>query len=80
MKTGLYKLTPAQAKKLGVEDLDQGSVLIHMSDKSPKRLNKYADLARDMVLGDEECEIDEHPIYSEAEDGVWVSAWLWVCK
>lgn len=33
-------------------------------------------LAREQVT--EELEIDEYPEVSEADDGVWVQAWVWV--
>jgi hypothetical protein len=29
-------------------------------------------------LEPDELEIDIHPAYSEADEGIWVSAWIWV--
>jgi hypothetical protein len=35
------------------------------------------DLARDRH-GNEELQIDEDAVISEADDGAWVAAWVWI--
>jgi len=35
-------------------------------------------IAKAMLETDDDLVIDEHPIVSEAEEGVWVNSWLWV--
>ena len=33
--------------------------------------------ARDRYA-DDECEIDDEPLVSVADEGIWVSAWVWI--
>lgn len=69
MLTGLFTKDGKQ--------LTQAEVLKHISDRSPE-LRPYADRARKSHKVDAECAVDDEPIFSESNDGVWVSAWLWV--
>lgn len=34
--------------------------------------------ARDSIISTDDIEIDDRPILSIADEGVWVNAWLWV--
>lgn len=31
-------------------------------------------------FGDDDCRIDDMPVISEADNGVWVGGWLWVAN
>lgn len=59
--------------------LDQATVLEAMHDADPhvKDHDGAIDAARSNYC-DDECEIDDKPLLSIADDGVWVSAWVWV--
>ena len=37
-----------------------------------------AEIAEARTRCNDECEIDDYPVLSESDAGVWVSAWLWV--
>lgn len=39
--------------------------------------DKYPDYAADVATNDD-LEVDDSPLYSYGEDGVWVSAWVFV--
>lgn len=52
----------------------QGDVLVAYADKNHAR---HIAQAREAYANDE-CEIDDNPMVSEGDDGVWVSAWVWV--
>lgn len=53
---------------------NQAEVLDHFYDPQYDHLIKRAE---DRYASDE-IEIDDKPIFSPAENGTWVSAWLWV--
>lgn len=55
---------------------DQGEVLklFHQPE-----LMSFAEAARKKYASDD-VEIDDEPVFSEADDGVWTSAWLWTPK
>jgi hypothetical protein len=43
-------------------------------------LAKFAAAARTIYAdpSDDDIEIDDDPLFSDTDDGVWVSGWLWV--
>lgn len=67
------------------EALNVGSVdglieIVKRWDQEKANLDNFSgeiEEARDNYATDE-CEIDDCPAVSEADNGVWVSAWVWV--
>lgn len=60
--------------------LDQATVLKVMSDRAqgrPDWMTGAKTVARNEYQTDE-IEIDDAPLQSRGDDGVWVSAWVWV--
>ena len=56
---------------------------IHEAEGAIREREEFADLiqqARDDYTTDSSCdvEIDDDPVLSVADEGVWVSAWVWV--
>lgn len=57
--------------------MTQGEVLSVLSSYFKGDYDGYAQAARDFY-GANDVEIDDTPLFSEADRGVWVSAWVWV--
>ena len=56
---------------------------IHEAEGAIREREEFADLiskARDDYTMDSSCnvEIDDDPVLSVADEGIWVSAWVWV--
>lgn len=75
---GVQMDTLAENFNTGFFTPNQGETLVHFSRQSPE-LRPYADAAEAEYANDE-LEIDDDPIYSEGDEGVWVGAWVWVRK
>lgn len=66
------------------KEIDQLAQLLNtelfFTTQEPKKSDKiYRDFARDNY-GTDEVQVDEDAVFSDAEEGVWVEAWLWVVK
>lgn len=70
-----------EAKNLSAESLALlNSAVAKVKDTQEER-KAYADeiqLARDHYKVDDDLEIDDDPVLSVADDGVWVSSWIWI--
>lgn len=52
-----------------------------MGDMTPERKYELAKIAEEKYCSNtDDIEIDELPNFSEAEDGIWVQAWVWLTK
>jgi hypothetical protein len=65
------------AIKAGV--VTQAEVLTALGECQPETLQWAAQIARGENATDD-LEIDHLPLFSDADDGVWVSAWIFVYK
>jgi hypothetical protein len=54
--------------------LDQAEVLTALATSAPAQFPEYAE----RVDTDDDLEVDDNPLYSRSDSGVWVSAWVWV--
>lgn len=80
-------LTPAQKQQalyavfraLLKQGLTQAEVLelLHDADPNVKDHDGTIEAARSNYA-DDDCEIDDKPLLSVADEGVWVSAWVYV--
>lgn len=59
--------------QLNSDGIDQGQALNHFGVKDE---HPYVEAARKRT--NDNLEIDDCPLISEADNGVWVSAWIWV--
>lgn len=70
----------AYIKDNGLSQAEVLTVLSLMDDGDDELdYGDIVDTARDLYC-DSSCdvEIDDHPLFSETDDGCWVSAWVWV--
>lgn len=69
----------AEFHALLIAGLDQGAALQAMSEFS-KANEDFSDAISDAhsQYANDDVEIDAFPLISEADKGVWVSAWVWV--
>lgn len=65
--------TLAENLNTGFFEPEQADMLVHFHQP---HLMPYAN----QVETNDELEVDDRPIFSEADDGVWVGAWVWVAK
>lgn len=63
----------ARFKRLLEHGLTQDDALVALHDHG----DKYPEAAADVNTNDE-LEVDEKPLFSRADEGTWVSAWVWV--
>lgn len=65
--------TLAENLNTGFFEPQQADALVYFHQP---HLMPYAE----QVETSDELEVDDRPIFSEADDGVWVGAWVWVAK
>lgn len=62
-------------------DNEVAQAIARRHDEAVAALATYSneiETARGYDIVDDDLEIDEQPMIATAEDGVWVSAWIWV--
>lgn len=63
---------------LNTGGLEFGEAVAHLASTKDDQDGRYVSAARE-IWADDECEIDDEPMVSPgADEGAWVSAWVWV--
>ena len=65
-------ITGQLADRLEKERKEQRQDLIDYADVIEQARDKYA------LPSDDDLEIDDEPVLSKGDDGIWVNAWVWI--
>ena len=64
----------------GTKDVSFLDALIEGMDRDRETYAAAVEKAAHFFCTDDDTEIDDDPIVAPGEDGVWVSAWVWVAN